>query len=164
LYAQYLIEPRPELAPWLRTRVDPDVADILLEPVVLVNPEGGRTIWTSADHALTVKLVYLASLRQYTPLDSDPGFETALGSPRISLGLFDHWWTLRLLPGSHNTESLRQYVAKHLESVERTGNELVDSWLEWVRDHGGSNAAPSRPPEQQLFELWRRARVRRLVS
>jgi len=140
-YAQYLIEPRPELAPWLSGRVDPDLADILLEPVVLVNPEGGRSVWTSIDHALTVKLVYLASLRQYTPLESDAGFESALGSPRISLELFDRWWTLRLLPGSDNTEGLRQFLARHFNSVKRTGNELVDSWLAWVRDHGEPGAS-----------------------
>jgi hypothetical protein len=140
-YAQYMIEPRPELALWLRRRVEPDLADILLEPVVLVNPEGGRSVWNSADHALTVKIVYLASLRQYTPLESDTGFEAALGSPRISLDLFDRWWTLRLLPGSDRTESLWPFVVKHLGSVERTGNELVDSWLEWVRDHGEQYAA-----------------------
>src|SRR3954447_22434105 len=109
-YAQYLIEPRPELAAWLCGRVEPDLADILLEPAVLVNPEGGRSVWMPQDHALTVKLVYLASLRQYTPLETDAGFEAALGSTRISVGLFDRWWTLRLLPGSDNTEDLRQFV------------------------------------------------------
>jgi len=144
-YAQYLIEPRPELAAWLCGRVEPDLADILLEPAVLVNPEGGRSVWMPQDHALTVKLVYLASLRQYTPLETDAGFEAALGSTRISVGLFDRWWTLRLLPGSDNTESLRQFVVKHLGSVERTGNELVDSWLEWVRDHGEPKVAADRP-------------------
>ena len=141
LYAQYLIAPRAELSAWLGGRVDPDLTDILLEPDVLVNPEGGRSVWMPQDHALTVKLVYLASLRQYTPLESDAGFESALGSPRISVGLFDRWWTLRLLPGSDSTESLLQFVAKHLDSVERTGNELVDSWLEWVRKQGEPGAA-----------------------
>jgi hypothetical protein len=146
-YAQYLIEPRPELPHWLRGRVDPDLADILLEPVVLENPEGGRSIWNTADHALTVKIVYLASLRQYTPLESDCGFESALGSRRISLELFDRWWTLRLLPGSDRTEGLWPFLVKHLGSVQRTGNELVDSWLEWVRDHGVQSAATGRPCE-----------------
>jgi hypothetical protein len=143
-YAQYLIEPRTELASWLLGRVDSDLADILLEPVVLMNPEGGRSVWNSADHALTVKIVYLASLCQYTPLESDAGFESAFGSSRISLELFDRWWTLRLLPGSDRTETLWPFVVKNLGSIEHTGNELVDSWLEWVRDHGEQHAAAVR--------------------
>jgi hypothetical protein len=146
-YAQYLIEPRPELRARLSGRVDPDLADILLEPLVLVNPEGGQSIWMPHDHALTVKLVYLASLRQYTPLESDAEFESALGTSRMSVKLFDRWWLLRLLPGLERTEDLRQFVAKHLDNIERTGNELVDSWLEWVRDHAEPGAAADRPRE-----------------
>lgn len=80
---------------------------------------------------------------------------------------------MRLLPGSDSTEGLRQFVAKHLSSVERTGNELVDSWLEWVRDHGEPDASPDRggkqrypgstshPPPRQVsvsFGYWRASR------
>ncbi len=130
----YLIEPRTELAQWLDGRVDGDLAEILLEPVMLENPEGGRTVWRGSDHALTVKLVFVASLRQYTPLDTDAGFEAALGSRRISVELFDRWWTLRLLPGSYRTEDLRQFLVKYLDRIEPTGNELVDDWLKKVHE------------------------------
>jgi hypothetical protein len=128
--AQYLIEPRTDLAAWLAERVDSDLADILCEPVVLVNLESDRSDWTPQDRMLAIKLVYLASLRQYTGLDTDAGLESAFGSTWISVALFDRWWTLRLLPASDRTGDLRQFVTAHLGSIQRTGNELVDSWLE----------------------------------
>jgi hypothetical protein len=39
----YLIEPRPDAASRLSGLGDPDLADILLEPVLISNEEGGRS-------------------------------------------------------------------------------------------------------------------------
>jgi hypothetical protein len=134
--AYYLIEPRSELREHLHRRVDDALADILLEPIVLCNSEGGRTIWTEKDHAMTVKLTFLASLKQYDPpLGTDAGFEHVLGSSLISIDLFDRWWTIRRLMLDDSTKMLWPYLANNLDRVKRTGNTLVDAWLAWVKQH-----------------------------
>ena len=48
----YLIEPRPDAASRLSGLGDPDLADILLEPVLISSEEGGRSAWQPEDHAL----------------------------------------------------------------------------------------------------------------
>jgi hypothetical protein len=133
--ALYLIEPRPALRDQLRGRVEQQLAELLLEPVVLSNKEGGcHSVWTENDYALTVKLLHLAQVREYTPLSCEENFEAVFGSPRISVELFDHWWTIRRLLRDDDTESLRPLLKEFLPAVDRTGNELVDRWLEWVRE------------------------------
>jgi hypothetical protein len=131
--AFYLIEPRSELEDWLKDRVDPGLAEILLGQTLLSHTEADRSCWAESDHAEAVKLAYLASLREYASLETDAGFETVLGAPHISIQLFDRWWTIRRLLLDGSTEELWPFLAQHMESVERTGNGLVDTWLEWVQ-------------------------------
>ena len=133
--ALYLIEPRPTLRDQLRGRVEEDFAELLLEPVLLSNKEGGCSSWRDEDHALTVKLIHLAQVREYTPVSNDGDFERVFGSPRLSVALFDRWWTIRRLSRDDDTESMRPLLRQFLPHVDRTGNELVDLWLDWVRDH-----------------------------
>jgi hypothetical protein len=134
--ALYLIEVRPALRDRLEGRVESDFAEFLVEPVVLSNKEGGcHSAWRADDHALTVKLLYLAQVREYTPFSSDASFEAVFGSSRLSSALFDRWWTIRRLERDDDTESLRPLLKQFLPMVEPTGNELVDRWLEWVREH-----------------------------
>jgi hypothetical protein len=104
--------------------------------VVLANKEGDRSVWRPDDYALTVKLLYLAQVREYTPLSIATNFEATFGSPRISVELFDRWWTIRRLLRDNDTASLRPLLKQVLSAVDRTGNERVDRWLEWVREHG----------------------------
>ena len=67
--ALYLVEPLPALAEHLRARVNPDLAEILLEPRLFRRKEGGNSDWLHADREAAVKLLFLASLREY---DSAP--------------------------------------------------------------------------------------------
>ena len=134
--AFYLIDPRPDLPARLAGRVDPDLAELLTEPVVLSHTEGGcHSLWQPEDHALRVKLVFLASLRQYDTLETDASVEAVFGSSRISAALFDRWWTIRRLEIDDDTERLEPLLVKHLDRVQRTGNEVVDRWLDRTRDH-----------------------------
>ena len=103
---------------------------------MLSNKEGGCTIWREADHTQTVKLLYLARVHEYTPLTDHATFEAVFGSPRISVNLFDRWWTIRRLMRDDDTASLRPLLKPFLDVVDPTGNALVDQWLEWVREHG----------------------------
>ena len=133
--ALYLIEPRPALRDHLQGRIEADFAELLLEPVLLSNKEGGcHSAWGDEDHALTVKLIHLAQVREYTPVSNDKDFERVFGSPRLSVGLFDRWWTIRRLLLDDDTESMRPLLRQVLPIVDRTGNRLVDQWLDWLRD------------------------------
>jgi hypothetical protein len=134
--ALYLIEPRPALRDQLRGRVEDNFAELLLEPVLLSNKEGRcHSAWRDEDHALTIKLIHLAQVREYTPVSNDKDFERVFGSPRLSEGLFDRWWTIRRLLLDDDTESMRPLLREFLPLVDRTGNELVDQWLDWLSDH-----------------------------
>jgi hypothetical protein len=130
----YLIEPRPELAAQLQGRTDPDFAEILTEPVLIRNREGGRSFWTTDDHAIKVKLLFLTRLREYSPLASDEDAMRILESPRISVGLFDKWWVIRPFGIEDDTEGMLAYLRPLLGKVDPSGNPRVDGWLAWVGD------------------------------
>jgi hypothetical protein len=129
----YLIEPRHELTAWLHDRVDSELADLLRQPAVLSNKEADRSDWTDQAHVEAVKLVYVASLRQYSGLETDAEFEAALGSPRISVSLFDQWRTIKRLEFDGSIDELLPFLAQHIGSTDRTGISVVDDWLDWVQ-------------------------------
>ncbi len=128
----YLIEPRPEAAARFRDCGNPDFADILLEPVLISNTEGGKSAWQGEDHALRVKLLYLARIREYPPCASEEDARKWLGSDRVSGAVFDQWWTIRtpVLEGS-DTE-LAEYLKPMKDKILPTGNSLVDEWVLWA--------------------------------
>jgi hypothetical protein len=126
----YLIEPRPELAARLRERCDADFAEALLEPELFSNDEADRSSWRNADHVLLIKLLYLARIREYTPLASNADASRILDSDRISIDVFDQWWTIRRLTFEGSAHALRDYLRPPISgNIVRTGNALVDSWL-----------------------------------
>ena len=88
-----------------------------------------------------VKLLFLAQIKEYTPLSSDIAFAAAFDSPRLNEKVFDRWWTIRRLTEDDNAESLYPLLRQFYHLVDRTENELVNEWLEWVRAGGGSHDA-----------------------
>lgn len=52
------------------------------------------------------------------------------GSPRLSVALFDRWWTIRRLSHDDTARDLLPLLKQFLPAVDRTGNVLVDRWLE----------------------------------
>ncbi len=132
--AFYLIECRPKLADHLRGRTDDGFAEMLTEPVLIRNREGDRTAWTPEDHATAIKILFLARLREYTPLVSDEDAARILSSSRISVSLFDRWWVVRRFLVEDDRDGLLTFLRPVLGNVEATGNPLVDNWLTWARD------------------------------
>src|SRR5262245_23336651 len=92
--AYFLVEPRPELAGRLRGRVEPDFADVLLEPQLYRRRENSGSMWFEPSRLAQTKLLFLASLCQYTPVADSAGFAAVFGSAAISVGLFDRWFTV----------------------------------------------------------------------
>jgi hypothetical protein len=131
--AYYLIEHRPELRERLASLKELDLEDLLLEAELLSNEEGGKTIFLDNEHTLTIKLLFLARVKEYEPLSSDAMFERVFGSPRLSTDLFDRWWTIRRLEVTEDAESLYPMLRQFFHLVDQTDNNLVNEWLERVR-------------------------------
>jgi hypothetical protein len=80
----YLIEPRPEATAHFRDCGNQDFAELLLEPILISNTESGKSAWRPEDHALRVKLLYLARIRGCTSCASDEDARMWLGSDRVT--------------------------------------------------------------------------------
>lgn len=132
--AYYLIEARPALSERLVGRVKDDFREFLLEPLMLTNGEGGRTAWRDEDHCLTVKLSFLASLKDYVELSADGSFLELFGAVKLSTSLFDKWWTIRRFEVDDSVEELQPFVKVAAQLMDPTGNSLVDRWIERCRD------------------------------
>ena len=85
------------------------------------------------------------------------GFDRVFGSPRLSFGLFDRWWTMRRLLRDDDTESMRPVLRQFLPLVDRTGIILVDLWLDWVREEKEKRTGLGQAS-------FRAGRIRRSVS
>jgi hypothetical protein len=149
----YLIEPRPEAVTRFRDRGDPDLADILLEPVLISNEEGGRSAWEPGDHALRVKLLYLATIREYPPFASDENVRKWLGSGHVSGGVFDQWWTVRTPVLEGSDRELLDFLKPMKEKILPTGNSLVDEWVQWAMNLPGM-APPVYKRFRMLNDAW----------
>ncbi len=128
-HALFLIESRPDLAEWLAGRVDSDLAELLLQPVLIRRLESSGVEWSYVERLAQAKLLYLASISEYTPLDDPDAFEAVFGSGGLSLALFDRWWVVRRLVVDEEWEDLESRLRDRLDRVEPTDHPRVDRWL-----------------------------------
>ena len=128
----YLIEPRPEAVAHFRNSGDQDFAEVLLEPILFSNTEGGKSAWRPEDHILRVKLLYLVRIRECSPCASDEDARKWLGSDRVSGTVFDRWWTIRAPPLEGSDSELAEFLGPMRERILPTGNSLVDAWVLWA--------------------------------
>ena len=128
----YLIEPRPEAVAHFRNHGDRELAELLLEPILISNTEGDRSGWRLEDHALRVKLLFLARIREWSFCASDEDARMWLGSDRVSCTVFDRWWTIRAPPLEGSDNDLAEYLGPMKERILPTGNSLVDAWVLWA--------------------------------
>ncbi len=132
IQAHYLIEPRPEFAEWLQDRTDSDFAQILLETVLIHNEEGGLTTWGNESQATKIKLLYLARMREYTPLTSTEDAMRILGSDRVSTTVFDKWWMIRRVDDKEDAQDLVQFMQPVCNKIDPPTDELVKAWLHQI--------------------------------
>ncbi|BDE73392.1 hypothetical protein HQS1_45160 [Delftia lacustris] len=78
---------------------------------------------------MTVKLLYLARVREYEFLSSSPDARRVLGSDDITTQVFDRWWTIREMPWEEPSEHWECYLAAVSKKVEATGRIAVDDLL-----------------------------------
>ena len=134
--AYYLIEPAPSLYERLNHLKNEDLDGLLLDPEVFSNEEAERSAWSEKERASTIKLLFLAQIKQYEPLSSDSNFEEIFGSARLSLQLFDQWWTIRRFTVSDNAKSLHPFLNQFIHLVDQTDSPLVNDWLEGIGKQG----------------------------
>lgn len=127
--AYYLIEPKPSLGDHLRANADPLLADAILEPELMANEQGGRSLWGPTEYRLKVKLLWLAHIREYEPFSADADALRIFGTAALSESAFDVWWTLRELPFLGEAREFVDDLKPLLDRTPSTGNDIVDDWL-----------------------------------
>jgi hypothetical protein len=140
--AFYLVEPLPALAQHLRGHADPNLTEILLEPLLFRRREGGSSDWLNADREALAKLLFLASLREYAK--SEEGFAALFGSASVSVAVFDRWFQVRRFEIEQELELLEPGLRESPLPVEPTGRLAVDEWLSKVRGSAEQGAAADR--------------------
>lgn len=127
--AFFLIEPRPALRERLVGRTDPDLAELLEQPVLIRKRENTGSAWRHNERLAQVKLLFLASVAEYTPLNDPAEFELVFGSTRLSEALFDRWWIARRFVVDEDWESLEARLRAQVNRVDATDNPRIDQWL-----------------------------------
>jgi hypothetical protein len=98
-------------------------------PELMSDEQGGRSAWDSADHALKLKLLWLARIREYSDLTQDEDARRILGSNEIAEHVFDRWWTIRELEFAGSASDFVDYMKPFADKARPSGSELVDEWL-----------------------------------
>ncbi len=129
----YLVRPRPALEPRIASRVSPALQRVLLQPVLLGNSEAPGAQWAEEDYAAAVKLTFLAALHQYDETRSDDAYAHVFGAHRLTPALFDRWWTIERIPFGGWLKNLQPMLHDRLHNVEKSGNALVDLWINSLR-------------------------------
>jgi hypothetical protein len=131
----FLIEPNESARRELPAILDRGDAELLLEPWLTSRRYADQSSWREDDAELAVKLIFVARMREYTPLESDAEADRILGSSRISSEVFDRWWNIRRLhEWEGSSEQLEDYLRQMIAKTQPTGNPVVDEWLRRIKD------------------------------
>ena len=132
--AIYVIEPKPELVMLLRDKTNADFAGFMSDRTCFHSDEGGRTAWDATDYELRMKLVFLCTLLDHSPLSEPESFRTVFGNTPLSEALFDRWWTIERLEFDDDRSTLEKEHSNTIARLAPTSNELVNGWIGEHRD------------------------------
>jgi hypothetical protein len=142
--ALYLVDPLPALAVRLSQSDNAGLADVLLEPRLYRQRDGGNSDWLFADREETAKLLFLASLREYSPLDGTDGFAAVFGEACVSTAVFDRWFRLRRFMVDLELEALEVRLRDCPLPIVPSERFVVRRWLAGVQS---PDAEPGGPPD-----------------
>ncbi|CUI07458.1 hypothetical protein [Massilia antarctica] len=126
----FLIDPTEAARREFPLRADPDLAMILLDYLLTSRAHYGSYLWGEEEGELVVKLLHLARMREYDGLSDSESAMRILGSDRISVDVFDQWWTIRRLEMEEGpSEDMHDFLIALVDSVIPTGNDVVDDWV-----------------------------------
>jgi hypothetical protein len=93
------------------------------------------------DHGLTVKVAFLAQVREYKTVDSDETFSENIESPRLSVQLFDRWWSIRASWWTKIRGGFRPLIKQLRHLIGPSCNNRVVEWVDWVSSGKWATAA-----------------------
>jgi hypothetical protein len=126
----FLVEPTEAARREFPLRADPDLAMILLDYLLTSSAHYDSYLWGEKECELTVKLLHLARMREYDGVSDSDSAIRILGSDRISVEVFDKWWTIRRLGMEEGpSEDMHDFLIALVDSVDPTGNDAVDEWV-----------------------------------
>ena len=136
----FLIQPKKNLEDLLDQYVeqyDSDVEMELREPSVWLAEVD--SFHDPSLEEMKVKLSFLAYWHEESVDLIHPGFrklmKEVLGEPPYNIDVFDQWWELeRLYESPIRYKNIDEFISARatFSLIERTGNELIDNWLERV--------------------------------
>lgn len=131
----FLIEPKVLALREFPIRAGADSITLLLDALLTSRNHVDRSKWRESDIELAVKLLYVARLREYTPFADDEAAKKIFGSDRISVDVFDQWWSIRRLALDEGpSEDMEDYLVALNDKFQPIGNELVDDWVRGLSD------------------------------
>jgi hypothetical protein len=101
-------------------------------------------VWSEPARLAQAKLLFLASLREYTPIADETGFAAVFGSATIGVSLFDRWFVIRRIQIEEELDVLEPRLREHLDRVESTGIPVVDQWLSDLNGQSDSRSQLDR--------------------
>jgi hypothetical protein len=131
--AIYLIEPLPSLFERLQSADPHELSEVLMQRCVFRNREGGNSDWRPPDSEEAAKLLFLASLQQYTPLGDPMEFIALFGENRISAELFDRWFRMERFVFDDELQSLEKFLGSREVATTSTDRPIVARWLQELR-------------------------------
>jgi hypothetical protein len=109
-----------------------DLKELLVQTSVWIKAEGHRTTWKTEDREAQVKLLFLASLKQYSNIAD---FESLVGALTLSVRTFDKWWSIEKVDDEEIVEQVEKDLEPSVvEQLEQTGRPVVDTWICNLRD------------------------------
>jgi hypothetical protein len=130
----FLIEPRPALLQRLDLRMNADMRRRMFEPVQMSQLGGTRKSRVpEADLLMQTKLLFLAAMHGSLEGTVSPDFTRVLGVDRLSPGLFDRWWVVRMFNNFLHLAAHHEAFKRNLERVVTDGNPIIEKWIERVK-------------------------------
>jgi hypothetical protein len=128
--AYYLIRPSKLLCKKLK-QLDPDIVELLSEPILWSKKEGGRTVWNESDFITQVKLAFLVNLLStYRGGEIEILIDNLLGKPLFSSDVFDEWWEVERFSGVDDSfEDIEMQMNREDIHALETNLSLVETWL-----------------------------------
>jgi hypothetical protein len=140
----FLIEPREQSASHFQCVLPPEFATALCEPLLVSREFADKSPWRSNEAAIAVKLLHLASVREYELLATDHDALRVLGSGAVAEEVFDRFWSVRTVEFEGKSEHMEKNLSRLIAKVHLTGNLVVDEWLRGLTPHSTGRPTAAR--------------------
>lgn len=128
----YLVTPNSDILS-LTNEMDMVAIETMLKPQLWESDEGGRGDWSTDDYIAKAKIAFLTNLKTE---NSASYFVRRLLSGKISINIFDRFWTIERVELAGNTNEFSECTLS-LDEIEFCGNPVVDEWMASIAKKSG---------------------------